>query len=77
MIHVAGYIVLLPSAKPRSFRHLSVLKSQSKQGSEAEVVAKKESQTLGLLTFDLDDTLYPIAPVVAEANGKRREGGVS
>lgn len=29
---------------------------------------KKESQTLGLLTFDLDDTLYPIAKVEEEAN---------
>jgi hypothetical protein len=29
---------------------------------------KTETQTLGLLTFDLDDTLYPIAPVEAEAN---------
>lgn len=29
---------------------------------------KQETQTLGLLTFDLDDTLYPIAPVEAEAN---------
>lgn len=29
---------------------------------------KAETQTLGLLTFDLDDTLYPIAPVEAEAN---------
>lgn len=28
--------------------------------------AKKK--TLGLLTFDLDDTLYPIAPVIDEAN---------
>jgi FMN phosphatase YigB (HAD superfamily) len=25
-------------------------------------------KTLGLLTFDLDDTLYPIAPVLDEAN---------
>jgi len=25
-------------------------------------------KTLGLLTFDLDDTLYPIAPVISEAN---------
>jgi FMN phosphatase YigB (HAD superfamily) len=29
---------------------------------------KTEIQTLGLLTFDLDDTLYPIAPVEADAN---------
>jgi len=28
----------------------------------------KETQTLGLLTFDLDDTLYPIAKVEEEAN---------
>lgn len=26
-------------------------------------------KTLGLLTFDLDDSLYPIAPVLADANG--------
>jgi hypothetical protein len=25
-------------------------------------------KTLGLITFDLDDTLYPIAPVIEEAN---------
>jgi len=30
--------------------------------------AKTESQTLGLLTFDLDDTLYPIGPVEQDAN---------
>jgi len=28
----------------------------------------KKIKTLGLLTFDLDDTLYPIAPVISEAN---------
>lgn len=28
----------------------------------------KKKQPLGLLTFDLDDTLYPIAPVIREAN---------
>lgn len=45
-----------------------VLRSQSEQSKEAEVATKKEHQTLGLLTFDLDDTLYPIDKVVAEAN---------
>lgn len=29
---------------------------------------KKQTQTLGLLTFDLDDSLYPIAEVEEEAN---------
>jgi FMN phosphatase YigB (HAD superfamily) len=27
-----------------------------------------KKKTLGLITFDLDDTLYPIAPVMEEAN---------
>ena len=27
-----------------------------------------KQKTIGLLTFDLDDTLYPIAPVIDEAN---------
>jgi FMN phosphatase YigB (HAD superfamily) len=29
---------------------------------------KKRTRTLGLLTFDLDDSLYPIAPVLHDAN---------
>lgn len=29
---------------------------------------RAKTKTLGLLTFDLDDTLYPIAPVIDEAN---------
>lgn len=32
------------------------------------LLARKETQTLGLLTFDLDDTLYPIDLVEKEAN---------
>lgn len=39
-----------------------VLRAQEEDSKESE------KQKLGLLTFDLDDTLYPIAPVVAEAN---------
>jgi hypothetical protein len=33
-----------------------------------KVVGETKKKTLGLLTFDLDDTLYPIAPVIDEAN---------
>ena len=29
---------------------------------------KSSKATLGLLTFDLDDTIYPLAPVIQEAN---------
>lgn len=53
---------------------------QGKQGSNSEnesttmptpsaqTASNSKSKTLGLLTFDLDDTLYPIAPVIEEAN---------
>jgi len=33
-----------------------------------ENTTAKKPKNLGLLTFDLDDTLYPIAPVISEAN---------
>jgi len=33
-----------------------------------DTVTKTKPKTLGLLTFDLDDTLYPITPVIDEAN---------
>jgi len=33
-----------------------------------EAVKSPGTKTLGLLTFDLDDTLYPIDPVIDEAN---------
>ena len=31
--------------------------------------SKSSVKSLGLLTFDLDDTLYPIAPIIEDANG--------
>lgn len=34
----------------------------------SETTTKTTTKTLGLLTFDLDDTLYPITPVIDEAN---------
>jgi len=33
-----------------------------------EAVQSPDTKTLGLITFDLDDTLYPLAPVIDEAN---------
>jgi hypothetical protein len=44
--------------------------SPDSEGSKSTVtVAKTATKELGLLTFDLDDTLYPIAPIVEDANG--------
>jgi hypothetical protein len=40
----------------------------SSSNSEPSPLASVKTKTLGLVTFDLDDTLYPIAPVIQEAN---------
>mmetsp|Transcript_2992 Transcript_2992/g.6508 ORF Transcript_2992/g.6508 Transcript_2992/m.6508 type:complete len:423 (-) Transcript_2992:1317-2585(-) len=47
-----------------------VLYSTSTEESEttSPTANKKKKKKLGLITFDLDDTLYPIAPVLDEAN---------
>lgn len=49
----------------------SLLSSTQEDGATA-TATKPKTQELGLLTFDLDDTLYPIEPVVKAANGKTR-----
>lgn len=46
----------------------SVPEASSTTSASAGTPPKKETQTLGLLTFDLDDSLYPIAQVEEEAN---------
>jgi hypothetical protein len=52
--------------------HLLVRLNAEKTESDGSSVAtmSKKVQEIGLLTFDLDDTLYPIAPVVDDANGE-------
>ncbi len=47
------------------------LYSTSTKGADASTstaTTRKKKKRLGLITFDLDDTLYPIAPVLDEAN---------
>mmetsp|Transcript_7283 Transcript_7283/g.18102 ORF Transcript_7283/g.18102 Transcript_7283/m.18102 type:complete len:449 (-) Transcript_7283:1175-2521(-) len=58
---------------PRRSRLRRVLCSTSTEENETTSAAsastiKKKKKKLGLITFDLDDTLYPIAPVLDEAN---------
>ena len=43
--------------------------SQAQADTSTTSETKPKVQPLGLLTFDLDDTLFPIATVVEEANG--------
>lgn len=57
---------------PRS-HSLARVGSTIAAGTKAKAIATtqlftKKKKTLGLLTFDLDDSLYPIAPVLEEAN---------
>jgi hypothetical protein len=50
--------------------------STQEEGATTAVKApKSKTQQLGLLTFDLDDTLYPIELVVRAANGTSNFGG--
>jgi hypothetical protein len=55
-----------PFTKTRHNHNTVVVRASTEQEEEVEI--KSERQTLGLLTFDLDDTLYPIAIVEEEAN---------
>ncbi len=44
-------------------------KAETSVSEAAAEPAKSGVKSLGLLTFDLDDTLYPIAQIVEDANG--------
>lgn len=61
----------LPSSPPTHLRQSGILASTQTEEQEQIQVSNAVStkqKTLGLLTFDLDDTLYPIKPVIDEAN---------
>ena len=52
------------------------LAASTQEDATTTTPTRPKVQELGLLTFDLDDTLYPIAPVLDAANGEsRREAG--
>jgi len=60
------------SLSPLPRRHLQhrLFASTQEEGATTAVTSpKSKTQQLGLLTFDLDDTLYPIELVVRAANG--------
>ena len=60
---------LLHTNNIRSLQQRRVLYSTSTEESDTVTATKKKKKKkLGLITFDLDDTLYPIAPVLDEAN---------
>ena len=61
---------LLHTNNIRPLQRRRVLYSTSTEESDTVTATKKKKKKkkLGLITFDLDDTLYPIAPVLDEAN---------
>ena len=66
---------VIPQTHAHHYRIVSslVLKAEDAEssGSVATTAAgTPKTEQLGLLTFDLDDTLYPIDPIVQDANGK-------
>lgn len=46
----------------------SQLYSETSVSEASSETSKSSVKSLGLLTFDLDDTLYPIAQIVEDAN---------
>ena len=58
-----------PPLPRRHLQHRWFASTQEEGATTAVTVPKSKTQQLGLLTFDLDDTLYPIELVVRAANG--------
>lgn len=56
-----------PQSKSSLSRRLATA-SATVESSSPSTAAPSETKTLGLLTFDLDDSLYPIEPVLHDAN---------
>lgn len=53
-------------------RHTTLLRAEVEtEESSSPETSSIPTKTLGLVTFDLDDTLYPILPVIQEANAGR------
>ena len=48
--------------------HSSSSTEEQESDTKKSTTTLKKKRRLGLITFDLDDTLYPIAPVLDEAN---------
>lgn len=52
----------------RQPQHLYSTSTEDNETTSPSPTTTKKKRKLGLITFDLDDTLYPIAPVLDEAN---------
>eukprot|EP00522_Entomoneis_paludosa_P015556 CAMPEP_0172447912 /NCGR_PEP_ID=MMETSP1065-20121228/7063_1 /TAXON_ID=265537 /ORGANISM="Amphiprora paludosa, Strain CCMP125" /LENGTH=403 /DNA_ID=CAMNT_0013199285 /DNA_START=42 /DNA_END=1253 /DNA_ORIENTATION=- len=60
---------VMPQTATSRVTTLSILQAETEPAqAEKTESANIQTKTLGLLTFDLDDTLYPIQPVIDEAN---------
>jgi hypothetical protein len=75
-LQVLVYLVAVADAfTPHGFSRVAVstrlhASTQEDEATATSTSKPKKVKELGLLTFDLDDTLYPIAPVIEAANGR-------
>lgn len=72
LVVVQAFVVPRPplSARISAVRlHAEDERVESSPSSSVATAPSTKMKEIGLLTFDLDDTLYPIAPVVRDANG--------
>jgi hypothetical protein len=65
---VAGVVSFVPTAVHVVQRPAFRLGSSTDAETAAAKTVQKSQKVLGLLTFDLDDSLYPLQPVIQEAN---------
>ena len=64
--HINAFIA--PKAFDGRFMNVKLLSQTENTLESGSLTDEKQKKILGLLTFDLDDTLYPISTVVDEAN---------
>jgi acyl-CoA hydrolase len=65
----SAFTMVAPILQQRSTSVVSLQAADTAKQAETATKKVPETQQLGLLTFDLDDTLYPIQKVAEEANG--------
>jgi hypothetical protein len=68
LVRAFSFTTVAPSAAPARMFAFSRLRHHSLRHGFDRLRALEARKTLGLLTFDLDDSLYPVEVVVEEAN---------
>jgi len=68
VVVAVAFVTRTNSNNRRGVSTAALFMQTEEAGVQTEAPPVTKTKTLGLLTFDLDDTLYPIQPVIDEAN---------